>query len=103
MKVRCLDRRDKGYSKLEWLLDYYEGPKRIRKWYKSKAQAEAAMADLKQQHRETGQSWVQLSPEDRNGLMSIYAEAKREGIALRTVWEAYKTGKLDAAPMKRRT
>src|SRR5580765_9008065 len=103
MKVRKLDRRHKGYSKVEWLLDYYEGPKRIRQWYPSKAQADAAMGELKHQHRETGQTWLELSPEERNGLMSIYAEAKTEGITLRTVWEAYKTGKLDATPMQRRT
>lgn len=103
MKVRRLDRRDKGYTRIEWLLDYYEGPKRIRKWYPSKAQADGAMNELKQQHRETGQNWLVLSPEERNGLMSIYAEAQAAGITLRTVWEAYKSGKLDAAPPQRRT
>lgn len=103
MKVRRLDRRGKGYNRIEWLLDYYEGPKRIRKWYKSKSQAEAAHDEIKAQHRDTGQSWLELSPQERNDLMTIYSEAKKEGIALRTVWEAYKTGKLDAAPMERRT
>jgi len=45
------------------LLDYYEGPERIRKWYPSKAQAKGAMNELKQQHCETGQNWLVLSPE----------------------------------------
>lgn len=105
MKVRRLDRTetDPRYKRIEWLLDYYEGPKRIRKWYKSKAQAEAAAAEIKSQHKQTGQSWIELSPEQRNELMAIYAEAAREKISLRTVWEAYKSGKLDAAPMQRRT
>lgn len=103
MKVRRLDRRGKGYNRIEWLLDYYEGPKRIRKWYKSKGEAEAAMDDIKAQHKVAGQGWIQLSPEHRNELMTIYAEAEREKISLRAVWEAYKSGKLDAAPMQRRT
>ena len=103
LKVRRLDRRDKGYTRIEWLLDYYERPKRIRKWYPSNAQAEGAMNELKQQHRETGQNWLVLSPEERSGLMSIYGEAQAAGITLRTVWEAYMSGKLDAAPPQRRT
>ena len=105
MKVRRLDRRstDPRYKRIEWLLDYYEGGKRIRKWFQSKGQAEAAMDEIKGQHKVAGQSWIQLSPEQRNELLGIYAEAEREKISLRTVWEAYKTGKLDAAPMQRRT
>lgn len=103
MKVRKLDRRDKGYTRVEWLLDYYEGPKRIRKWYKSKGQAEAAAEELKQQHRHAGQSWLELSPEERNGLMLLHAEASRENVTLRQIWEAFKSGKLDATPVQRRT
>jgi hypothetical protein len=102
MKVRRLDRRDKGYTRIEWLLDYYEGPKRIRKWYKSKGEADGAMDEIKAQHKVAGQSWIELSPEQRNELLTIYGEAAREGISLRTVWDAYKSGKLDAAPMQRR-
>jgi hypothetical protein len=41
MKIRKLERRKRA----EWLVDYYEGPRRIRKWYESKALAEAALAD----------------------------------------------------------
>lgn len=103
MKVRKLDRRDKGYTRIEWLLDYYEGPKRIRKWYKSKGDAEAAAEELKQQHKHAGQSWLELEPQERNDLMLIHAEAKKENVTIRQIWQAFKTGKLDAAPMVRRT
>lgn len=99
MKVRKLSRRNRA----EWVLDYYEGPRRIRKWYKSRARADAAADNLKAEHRQAGQNWVDLSPEERNDVMTIYSEARNEGIALRTIWEAYKNGKLDAAPMERRT
>jgi integrase len=85
------------------MLDYYEGPKRIRKWFKSKGDAEAAEEELKQQHRHAGQSWIELSPEERNDLMLINSEAKRENVTLRQIWEAFKGGKLDAAPVQRRT
>jgi hypothetical protein len=66
MKIRRLDRRNQGYTRIEWVLDYYEGPKRIRKFFYSKGDAEAAMAEIKTQHKHTGQSWIELSPEERN-------------------------------------
>lgn len=99
MKIRKLNRRNRA----EFVLDYYEGPRRIRKWFKSRAQADAALDNLKAEHRQAGRNWLDLSPEERNDVMTIYSEAKAEGIALRTIWEAYKAGKLDAAPMERRT
>jgi integrase len=99
MKIRRLNRRGRA----EFVLDYYEGPRRIRKFYRTRAMAEAAAADVKQQHRIAGQSWIELSPEDRNDVMSVYAEAVRENVSIRQVWEAFKNGTLDAAPMQRRT
>jgi len=105
MKVRKLDRRatDPRYKRVEWVLDYYAGGKRVRRWFKSRSEAEAELISLKNQKRNCGEAWVDLEPTDRADLMTIYSEAKAEGISLRTVWEAYKTGKLDAAPMQRRT
>jgi integrase len=103
MKVRKLDRRKNGYKRVEWILDYYEGKKRIRKWFKSKADADAAADELKQQHKHAGKSWLELTPEERNDLMLVFADAKRENVTLRQVWTAYKTGKLDTAPLQRRT
>src|SRR5438270_12425074 len=103
MKVRRLDRRDKGYTRIEWVLDYYEGPKRIRKFYKSKGDAEAAEDEIKQQHKHTGQSWLELTPEERNDLMLVCSEARQRNIGVRQVWDAYKNGKLDAKPLQRCT
>jgi hypothetical protein len=103
MKIRKLDRRKLGYKNVEWVLDYYEAKKRIRKWYKSKGDAETAADEVKQQHKHAGKSWLELTPEERNDLMIVFAEAKRENLTLRVIWQAYKTGKLDAAPMQRRT
>jgi len=85
------------------VLDLYEGPKRIRRWYRSKTEAEAAADGVKAEHKAVGQSWLQLSPQERNDLMSVYAEAQKERITLRTVWAAHRVGKLDAAPSERRT
>src|SRR5271157_3137864 len=105
MKIRKLDRRQKDprYKRVEWVLDYYQDGKRIRRWFKSKAEAEAEMDGMKEQERTGGKAWLQLTPEERGDLSVIVAEAKRENIALRQVWEAYKNGKLDAAPLLRRT
>lgn len=105
MKVRKLDRRkiDPRYKRVEWVLDYRSGGKRIRKWFKSKAAGEAELASLKEQKRTGGEAWFELTPAERGDIAVIIAEAKKENIALRQVWEAYKNGKLDAAPMVRRT
>ena len=103
MKIRKLDRRGEGRHKVEWLLDYYEGPKRIRKWFASRGQAEAAAEELQQQHKHTGQSWLELSPEERNDLMLVASEARQRKVTLRQVWEAYRNGNLDAQPMQRCT
>jgi len=105
MKVRKIDRRSKDprYKRVEWVLDYYSNGKRIRKWFKSKAAAEIEMGSLKDQTRTGGKAWFDSAPEERSDMMHIMAEAKKENISLRTVWEAYKNGKLDAAPLQRRT
>jgi integrase len=61
------------------------------------------MDSLKDQERTGGKVWIDLQPEERSDIILIMAEAKKENISLRQVWEAYKNGKLDAAPMVRRT
>ena len=104
MKVRKVDRRkyDPRYKSPQWVLDYYEGRKRVRIAYPSKAQAEVAMSNLKDQHKAVGEGWINLTAPQRNELMSIYSEAEIAKVSLRTVWEAYKSGKLDVVPMERR-
>jgi integrase len=99
MKIRRLTRRDRA----EWVLDYYEGSRRVRRWYKSKSLAEAAVGDIKHQHRQTGQSWIELAPEERNDIMVVANEARQRNVTIRQIWEAYKSGKLDAEPLMRRT
>lgn len=103
MKIRKLDRRHQGRIRVEWMLDYYASGKRVRRWFKTKTDAEAELDALRNQKRNCGEAWVDLAPEERADLMTIYREAQKEGIALRTVWEAYKSGKLDASPTERRT
>ena len=97
MKIRKLKRR----KRVEWVLDYYEGKRRIRKFYKSKTEAGAAADDIKEQHKDAGQSWVAFSPQERADLMLVAAEARDKKLSVRQVWEAYKSGKLDAAPVQR--
>src|SRR5689334_17263372 len=62
MKIRRLNRRDRA----EWVLDYYEAGKRIRRWFRSKALAEAEADALKDQKRTCGEAWTDLSPADRS-------------------------------------
>jgi integrase/recombinase XerD len=99
MKIRKLDRRDR----IEWVVDYYEGAKRVRRWFKSKAEAEAHVDTIRGQHRNAGQAWIELEPDERADLMLVASEARQRGVTLRQVWEAFKSGKLDAQPIKRCT
>jgi len=99
VKIRKLNRRERT----EWVLDYYSGGKRVRKWFRTKDLAQAEVDNLKVQRRQCGDDWIELGPDERNELMAVYSEAKRDRVSLRQVWEAFKTGKLDATPLKRRT
>jgi integrase len=99
MKIRKLNRRDR----IEWVLDYYAGPKRIRKWFKSKALADAERENILGQQKQCGADWIDLTAEERNEVMSVYSEAKREQVSLRQIWEAFKNGKLEATPLQRWT
>jgi len=104
MKIRRLEPgsgSQSRYKRIQWVLDYYEGPKRIRKFFKSKGEAEAERDTVKGQVKHTGQSWIELTPEERSDLMHVVSEARERKVTIRQVWEAYKNGKLDAAPMKR--
>ena len=105
MKIKRHDRRakDARYKSASWLLDYYALGKRVRRWFKSKSEAEAEVAALKDTQKEYGEAWLSLKPTERSDLMWLYNEAKTEGISLRSVWLAYKSGNLDAAPPQRRT
>lgn len=105
MNIRRHDRRatDPRYKHVSWLLDYYALGKRVRRWFKSRAEAEAELESLKDQKRNYGESWLALKPTERADLLNLYSEAKAEGISLRSIWIAYKSGNLDAAPPERRT
>jgi integrase len=104
VKIRRIEpKRDNRYKLVQWMLDYYEGAKRKRTFHKSRAAAEAARDEIKEQHKHTGQSWLDLTPEERNDLMLVVSESRERKVTIRQVWEAYKSGKLDAAPIKRCT
>ncbi len=99
MKTRKLNRR----HRTEFVLDYYAAGRRVRKWFRSRVFAEAEASALKEQKRVCGEAWTDLSPAERSDIMLLMEEARREGVTLRQVWEAFKTGKLDTAPLQRRT
>jgi integrase len=106
MKIRTLKAgqgAQKRYRRNQYVLDYYEGAKRIRKFFKSKGEAEAERDSIKDQHKQTGQSWLDLTPAERSDLLHVVHEARERKVTVRQVWEAYKAGKLDAKPLERIT
>lgn len=99
MKIRRLNRR----ARAEFVLDYYAGGKRVRRWFKSRAAAEGEASALKEQKRTCGEAWIDLDPAERSDLMLLHSEARAKGVTLRQVWTAYLSGKLDAEPLQRRS
>jgi len=99
VKIRKLNRRDR----VEFVLDYYAGGKRVRKWFRNKAAAEGEVSTLKEQTRVCGVAWTDISPSERSDLMFVVEEARKENLTLRQIWSAYKRGELDTTPMLRRT
>ena len=91
MKVRKLTRR----ARVEYVMDYTAAGKRIRRWFRSRAAAEADLGAVKDQIRNYGRSWMNIDATERTVLLMLHAEAKRDGLDLRAAYEAFK---LSSAP-----
>ncbi len=98
MKIRKLMRRGKP----EWVLDFRLNGTRVRKWHKSKALAETALEEIRQQLNATGKVWASLTDEERAEALQVFAEVKQARLSLREVWHSYRTSIGKPAP-KRRT
>ena len=85
MKIRKLTRRGRA----EWVLDYYANGKRVRRWFKTKALAEAEADDLKFQQDTAGKVWLALSPQERTELISVHHDARKAGVSLRVALDAF--------------
>jgi integrase len=98
MKIRKLTRRERT----EWVLDYYVEGRRVRRWYRTKELAEAALQELSEQERSSGRVWLSLTGEERTQLTSVFSEVRAAGLTLRQVWEGYRNG-TRADPIQGRT
>ena len=76
-----------------WVVDWTNGlGKRQRRFFDTKVAAEAEADTLDLQRRQTGDTWLSLSADDRNEVLSVVLEAQRRGVPLRKVWDDWKNG-----------
>jgi integrase len=74
-----------------WRLEYRSNGKRIRQMFKTQALAKAEADRIQDDLNRAGAVWVALSGTERNEIMAVVSEIKSAGVALREVWEQFKT------------
>lgn len=88
MKIRIHKRENHGRTR--WVVDWLtkEGD-RERRFFGSKAEAEAEASTLNHQRRHTGEVWLGLNSDQRNELLSVFDEIAGTGRSLREVWQGF--------------
>lgn len=101
MKITVRSQQENGSTR--WVLDYTpEGGKRVRRFFKSKTDADAAAKEQQTMVNRAGQDWLALSTAERADLITGYAEIKRKGLTLHQVLEQWRNGtasKADIVPI----
>ncbi|MBP8260440.1 MAG: hypothetical protein KA118_12325 [Verrucomicrobia bacterium] len=89
MKVSITKMRLRGQP--HWMVSWK--PKdgaRKRRFFQTKAGAEAEAESVRIQQRKAGDIWLALDAGERNELVSVFSEISASGLRLRDVWEQYK-------------
>lgn len=74
----------------KWKLDYYVAGKRKRRFFSTKADAEAEANSIGDRELVYGDWWAALSKDGRNSRMQVLWEIDQSGEDPRQVWEAHK-------------
>lgn len=85
MKIR----RITNHGQTKWVLDYYDGPKRVRRTFASKGEAEAASINIRAAIDAAPRLWLSMSDAERSDVMAVLLEIELKGLKLRKVWEDY--------------
>jgi hypothetical protein len=98
MKITVRKQTEKGGAR--WVLDYTpEGGKRIRRFFKAKADAETAANEQRILQRRAGESWLALTTAERADLISGYEQIRAKGTTLAQVLIEWANGTgAEAAP-----
>lgn len=72
---------------VRWKVDANLGGKRVRRFFKSQAEANREADGLREQLSLAGAAWMELTPIQRAELLAVAAEMKTSGTGPRRVWE----------------
>jgi len=89
MKVSITKMRLRGQP--HWMVSWKpKDGSRKRRFFQTKAGAEAEAESVRIQQRKAGDVWLALDAGERNELVSVFSEISASGLRLRDVWEQYK-------------
>ena len=66
------------------------GQKRIKRYFKTKADADAEVERVELQKKQTGEVWLSITAAERNEIVSLYFDAQKRGVNLRDALTAFK-------------
>lgn len=81
-----------------WVLDYTPiGGKRVRRFFKTEAEAKAAQAEKITMQRRAGESWLALSTAERADLITGYERVKELNLTLNQIIDQWQSGRTASA------
>lgn len=89
MKLTIRPQRRRG--RIEWVLDVRKQGKRTRTFHPTKAAAESAAADIRDQWSVSGHSWATMPARERAEIVLVAEEIKQAGRTWREVWDFYRS------------
>ncbi|MCZ7640055.1 MAG: hypothetical protein M5U12_30760 [Verrucomicrobia bacterium] len=78
-------------GRIEWVLDVRKQGKRTRTFHPTKAAAESAAADIRDQWSVSGHSWATMPARERAEIVLVAEEIKQSGNTWREVWDFYRS------------
>jgi integrase len=75
-----------------WYLSWKVGVKRHRRFFATRAEAEADRKVIRAQLGLVGETWMELPRQTRNEIMSVWYEVQDAGLTMRQVWDEYRSG-----------
>ena len=91
MKVTV--RKVQESSGTRWCLDYCPtGGKRVRRFFKTRTEADTAAGELERTQRVAGEAWLALTNSERADLITGYEQIRTLGLTLHQILEQWRTG-----------
>ncbi len=76
-------------GKRKFSVSYGRGKERVRRFFKTRAEAEAEKESLGLQQAQAGDVWLSLAAAERNELIAVFNDARLRGVSLRDALNAF--------------